>query len=128
MITPLIPPLPPCPRTLYHAPRCFNDIYVCTIYIYVYIQREREHLYIFFASARSFISIWNNETFDICITASSPKTRSFRGPGGAFRGLDSFTGPNPLRGSWPLWSPVLSRALPCCPVVFRPLDTNVRGS
>ena len=39
----------------------------------------------------------------------SPNKRSFRGPGGVRRGLDSLTGPKSVRRNRPLWSPVVSR-------------------
>ena len=45
----------------------------------------------------------------------SPNKRSFMGPGGVVRGLDSLTVPTSVRGNWPVWSPggppVASRGL-----------------
>ena len=38
----------------------------------------------------------------------SPNKRSFRGPGGFVRGLDSLGGPKSVHGNWPLWSPAWS--------------------
>ena len=35
----------------------------------------------------------------------SPNKRSFRGPGGVGRGLDSLRGPKSVHRNWPLWSP-----------------------
>ena len=37
-----------------------------------------------------------------------PNKRSWRGPGGIARGLDSVTVPKSVSGSWPLRSPVVS--------------------
>ena len=41
----------------------------------------------------------------------SPSKRSFRGPGGINRGLESATRPKSVRGNWPLWSFVVLRGL-----------------
>ena len=38
----------------------------------------------------------------------SPNKRSFRGPGGVGRRLDSIRRPKSAHGNWPLWSPAWS--------------------
>ena len=50
------------------------------------------------------------------LLSNSPNQRSFRGPGGAGRGLDFGAGPKSVRGDWPLWSPVVFRGLQGPPV------------
>ena len=46
--------------------------------------------------------------FFIYTFINSPNKRSFRGPGGVVRGLDSVRGPKSVHGNWPPLSPALS--------------------